>query len=154
MSTLADFDTINDAAPPIGKTPEAFAVMPARWLSNGFYTVVFPDGSHRTFRVRLEQLGTFKGKRTVSLLIGPDNTSDYETLGFVESGGFILWKRHRGTRSEKHVNILWRLAKGETIEGHELHLSKRCMICNRPLTTPESNERGIGPECWQKVGAA
>jgi hypothetical protein len=29
--------------------------------------------------------------------------------------------------------------------------SNKCGRCARPLTTPESIARGIGPECWNKV---
>jgi hypothetical protein len=28
----------------------------------------------------------------------------------------------------------------------------RCACCGRPLTVPESIERGIGPDCWEKMG--
>jgi hypothetical protein len=31
--------------------------------------------------------------------------------------------------------------------GYRIHLEGRCLRCNRPLTTPESIRRGIGPIC-------
>lgn len=32
-----------------------------------------------------------------------------------------------------------------------IHVGK-CGVCGRALTNPESIRRGIGPECWSKVG--
>lgn len=32
-------------------------------------------------------------------------------------------------------------------EGYRLHLSSRCVVCNRELTDPESIRAGIGPTC-------
>jgi hypothetical protein len=51
------------------------------------------------------------------------------------------------------------LEKGEdTFETpkatYTVQLSKRCLRCNRTLTTPESLERGIGPECANIMGIA
>lgn len=136
-----------------GPAPQAKAVaaplQSAVW--NGFHTLTCPDGSHRTFRVRTEKNGVFVGKRTVALLIGPDNTTDYETLGFLLPFGPVIWKRHRGGKSEGHVRILWDVLSGQAIDGYEVKSSKRCAICNRMLTTPESYERGYGPDCWAKV---
>jgi hypothetical protein len=28
---------------------------------------------------------------------------------------------------------------------------KNCILCNKPLTEPESVARGIGPDCWEKL---
>ena len=35
--------------------------------------------------------------------------------------------------------------------NYKLFVSTRCMVCNRKLTTPESVERGIGPECIKNL---
>jgi hypothetical protein len=155
VTTLADFDTINDADVSLaGITPELYRSLPAPWLPAGFHTVVFPDGSHRTFRVRLDRQGAFSGRRTLALLIGPVNTDEYQTVGLVMSDGFALWKAHRAGKVAEHAAILWRLAKGEEIDGYELLTSKRCRICLRELTTPESVRLELGPTCAKKVGAA
>lgn len=123
-------------------------------LFNGFYTVTFPDGSYRTFRVRTESRGSMRGKRTLALLIGPENTADYEPFGFVADDGFQVWSKFRGKPHHRYAEKLWVLAGGGSIEGHALNLSRRCRVCNRPLTTPESYERGIGPNCLERSGAA
>src|ERR1043166_2092646 len=135
--TLADFEAINDADVSLaGVTPELFASLPALWLPSGFHTVEFPDGSHRTFRVRLDRQGTVAGRRALALLVGPLNTDEYEAIGIVQCDGFNLWKRYRTGKVAEHAAILWRLAKGEKIEGYELLKSERCTVCLRPLTDP------------------
>jgi hypothetical protein len=150
--TLADFEAINDADVSLaGVTPELFASLPALWLPSGFHTVEFPDGSHRTFRVRLDRQGTFAGRRTLALLVGPLNTDEYEAIGIVQCDGFNLWKRYRTGKVAEHAAILWRLAKGEKIEGYELLKSERCTVCLRPLTDPESVRTRLGPTCRAKV---
>lgn len=124
----------------------------AKWLPNGFFTLTFPDGSHRTFRVRTEPSGGLKGKRTIALLIGPDNSSDYEGFAFLEDAGPKVWKRFTGHKQEQHAAILWELAKGEKLEGYELAVSRRCLACNRPLTTKQSIELNYGPLCAERLG--
>lgn len=155
MSSLADFDALNDTDASLsGITPELYQSLTAPWLSSGYHTLTFPDGSHRTFRVRLDHLGAFKGKRTIALLIGPDNTQEYESIGLVGTDRFILWKRHATGKLAEHAAIFWRLARGEEIEGYELLTSKRCRICLRPLTDPESIRTELGPVCREKVGVS
>lgn len=134
-----------EARPPAG-------LLDAR-VPNGFFTLTLPDGSHRTFRVHTQnpQAKFAPGKRVISLLIGPANTGDYERFGFVEADGVRVWKRYRDTKQAAYAEIVWEIATGGRVEGCELLVSKRCMLCNRELTTPESLERGIGPLCWERL---
>lgn len=153
MTVLADFDQVNDADVSLaGITPELFSALPAPWLPAGFHTVVFPDGSHRTFRIRLDHIGAFSGRRTIGLLVGPENTDEYETIGLVFHDGFNLWKKHRTGKLAEHVGIFWRLARGEKIDGYDLLKSERCTICLRELTDPDSIRTRLGPTCRKKVG--
>lgn len=122
-------------------------------IFNGLYSVTFPDGTHRTFKIHTKQL-TAKfaaGKRIISLLVGPDNEKDYEPWGFVDDSGISVWKRLRGGRQpskyEVFAEVIWKLATDETVPGHELLVSRTCLICSRTLTDPESIEYGIGPTC-------
>lgn len=124
---------------------------PGEGIPNGFFTLTFPDGSHRTFRVRTEQNGTFAGKRTMAMLIGPDNSSDYESFAFVTGSGVGVWKRFRGAKQERYGQLVWMLATGCEADGHELEVSKRCFVCNRRLTDSESLSRGVGPSCWERI---
>jgi hypothetical protein len=148
MAGLTDFDVAVDA---VGRKAD-LANLPAKWLTNGFFTITFPDGSHRTFRIRTEPNGALKGKRTLGLLIGPDNTDEYESFAFIEDAGLSVWKRFAKHKQADHAAVLWALAKGEVIEGYELLISKRCLACNRPLTTADSIKLGYGPHCAERLG--
>ena len=134
-------------------------------ISNGFLTVTNESsGGHRTFRVRTQKEDSkfASGMRVVALLIGPDNTSDYQGFGFVLDNGWIsLWKRNRTPQYEGLAKAV-RLASKALENGkdtfqtpkatYSVKLSKRCRICNKTLTSPKSIEMGIGPKCAIRVG--
>lgn len=123
-------------------------------IANGYYTLKFPCGTHRTFRVFTKK-ATAKfspGQRIIAMLIGPDNTNDYEQFGFVDDNGIKIWKRFIGKKQEEYARLIWMLATGCEAKGYELLVSKRCLRCNRVLTDPVSLERGIGPECLEILG--
>lgn len=122
-------------------------------IPNGFYTLTLPDGGHRTFRVHTRHPNAkfAPGQRVIGLLIGPDNTSDYEGVAFLAAGGIQIWKRHRGGKTEVWLGVLWELMRGGHVDGCELLVSKRCLVCNRTLTDDESIARGIGPTCWERM---
>lgn len=146
---LAQFDeaasVVPAAAPAIVKTSRIF---------NGYYTLTCPDGSRKTFRISTKPLNSkfAPGRRIISLLIGPQNTSDYEGFGFVDEAGIHVWKSKRGAKLERYASVIWSLAIGEAIEDYQLVVSRRCLRCNRLLTTPESIARGIGPMCNEMGG--
>ena len=136
-------------------TPQvAIPAPPPGTLHNGYHTITYPDGSHRTVRIHTQkEHATFApGERIISLLTGPDNRSDYEQFGFVKGDGrVIVWKKHRGeegrpSRREELVVILMRLVHGD-VPGYELHESRHCRKCNKVLTDPESIAVGLGPTC-------
>uniref|UniRef100_A0A6M3J8V2 Uncharacterized protein n=1 Tax=viral metagenome TaxID=1070528 RepID=A0A6M3J8V2_9ZZZZ len=145
-------------------------------VHNGTYTIESPAGGHRTFRISTERFGGAAGtpvevKRVLSLLVGPENTADYLGFGFVDDAGIRIWKRYRSdgpgfrlfsvharttcrewTDHEKFAWMTWDLAvrgsDGElSSRGYRLLLLGTCVRCNRPLTTPESIDAGIGPVC-------
>jgi len=48
--------------------------------------------------------------------------------------------------------IVDHIINGKQIPDHlEVRHCQRCGRCGRTLTTPESLNRGIGPECWDKM---
>ena len=117
---------------------------------NGFITVLSKaSGEHRTFRVRTQadDAKFAPGSRVVGLLVGPDNTADYQDFGFVtEDGRIILWKRYRD--SEFYGWVARMLANPERWTAKcEFNFDGRCRKCNRPLTDPTSVALGIGPKC-------
>lgn len=109
-------------------------------------------GNHRTFRLRTQK-PTAKfapGMRILSLLIGPDNTSQYKGFAFVdEDGNVYLWKRYKDSVFESYVALL--RDPYNTYGGKlEWFVEGRCRVCNRRLTVPDSIESGIGPKCAGK----
>lgn len=145
---LSRFDDEIDA---LGK-PADLANLPARDVPNGFFTLTFPSGEHRTFRIRTVPGGTFKGRRMLGMLIGPDNTAEYESFAFVEESGPSVWKRFKNQKQAQYAAIIWDLVHGGELDGYELKISKRCLACNRPLTSPESIDAGYGPLCAERLG--
>lgn len=122
-------------------------------VPNGIFTLTMPNGDYRTFRIHtVRPDATFApGERILSILSGPENDASYMGFAFVYSGGFRVWGKMKGTKEpsqyERYAEVLWRLLISDTVAGYELATSKRCLRCNRLLTTPESLESGYGPEC-------
>lgn len=142
---------IDDAFERVGRAVDP-SDLPRPDIQNGYYTMVFPCGSHRVFRIHTQQKGKFSGKRLLGMLIGPDNTSDYENFSFLDQDGFQVWKRFQKQKQAEYAEKLFVMITGGEIEGHELTESRRCRVCNRTLTTPESYRDGIGPTCRTKGG--
>lgn len=148
MSTaMDDLDAIADATVAVKKTKVDSTQLPAQHIHNGYYTLTFPCGTHRTFRLFTQAKGKFAGKRMMGMLIGPDNTNDYETFAFLTETGFAVWKRFTNQKQAEYASKLWKMLNGEILDDHELIESRRCLKCNRKLTDPESAKLGIGPSC-------
>lgn len=134
----------------VNRPPATTALVP-----NGIFTLTLPDGGHRTFRIYTKrQTAKFApGQRIIAILVGPDNTNDYEDWGFVTDQGIKPWAARRSKKYEEYAAVLWEiLAGGGEVVGYELTACRKCLVCNRPLTTPESIEAGIGPECAERYG--
>lgn len=121
---------------------------------NGEFTIKSPRGGHKTFQIKTTLRGKLKGKRILKVLVGPDNTTDYEGFAFVsdDETRFNVWARFKGTDREMYATMLLDMMQnGEAsqfaIKGYELLKATVCRKCNRKLTTPESIESGIGPIC-------
>jgi len=151
--------------------PAGAAVTNAPNVQNGTYTVSHPTQGHFTLKVYTVLKGDLIGKRIVSLLVGPDNTTNYRGVAFWDDARkkATVWRRHRGPDSNLPIDgfhfqktgwsaietklAIWvdlavRAADGFwTGEGYELQHAGRCVICNRKLTDPESIRLGIGPKC-------
>jgi len=142
-------------------------------LFNGTYTLVNEEGVHKTFLVKTQKKDArfAAGERMVSLLTGTDNESSYKGFAFVKDDDRILvWRKKRGNGKmsafDYFAYLLPKAAQsligeeGEELEGefevngrkYKVLLSKKCMYCNRKLTTPESIRRGVGPECAKMNG--
>ena len=124
-------------------------------ISNGTFTVQNRlTGEHRTFRIRTqkEDASFAPGKRVVALMTGSDNETSFEGFGFVTEDGIAVWSSKRGANGfTAYAVLLWSLAVdgafSQYAEKYSLTASKKCIRCNRKLTTPESLAALIGPEC-------
>ena len=118
------------------------------------FTVSNPTGEHYTYRISHKKDQPF----FVSLLTGGDNTSDYTYMGVYHpmSKKVILTRKSHYSEETKPVRVLrWAILKvsnGERVpEGYSIQHEGKCCRCGRRLTTPESIEDGIGPECKKLV---
>ena len=124
-------------------------------LHNGILTIQNPaSGEHRTFRIRRrsEKSKFAPGQRTVGLLVGSCNQTDYQEFAFVgDDGRVILWRKHRESAFYQWVAKC--LTNPERyVEKVAFNFEARCRRCSRVLSTPDSVSVGLGPECRGKEG--
>lgn len=130
---------------------------------NATFTIDNGKGEHYTFKIRQpkKQNPQFTGPTPffASLLTGPDNENSYSYMGIAcaVTGSIRLTKASRMTEESVPVKVLaWALkhALGDKIlpAGYAIRHQGTCGCCGRTLTHPESLTRGIGPECWSKMG--
>lgn len=116
-------------------------------IFNGTFTLIGPRG-HRTLKVKTVRAGSLEGRRIVSLMTGSDNESDFTGFGFVNPDNSVsVWRKFAGSDKEIIGRVFVKLYMGGEIPGYSIEASKSCIVCNRKLTSPESLESGIGPEC-------
>ena len=120
---------------------------------DGRYTVSFPDGSHKTIRVRTQEEDDsfMPGRVLLDYLSGPSNESDYTGFAHVTAEGWVsIWSKHRENHSLRDaVKILLNNPQAAALGYAEQ--SGRCARCGRTLTVPTSIHQGFGPECATKV---
>ena len=127
---------------------------------NSIFTVKSASGEYITFKVsKKEASNGYSASWFCNVLTGPDNTSSYTYLGLLDQlhGDVRLTRASRYNHDSKPYKVLrWALSKvwsGESLpEGYEVKHEGRCGRCGRVLTTPDSIDAGIGPECAKKMG--
>lgn len=105
-----------------------------------------------TYRVERDRINA--GKFFVKRLYGPENNHDYrlfailllhDTKLFPVKGSFS-----QSTDHYRMFSYFLKIAEDPATDWPEtchFYPSGRCARCGRLLTTPESIERGLGPEC-------
>jgi hypothetical protein len=95
----------------------------------------------------------------VKLLTGSDNESSYSYLGNLRLTPHPRYEHGRKSTiadtapGAKAIGwYLSRLLGDASVDGVEVWHEGVCGRCGRALTVPESIERGIGPDCWEKMG--
>jgi len=125
---------------------------------NAYFTLAnINTGNRYTFRSRLVKDGDpAVGPFFISVLTGPDNTSDYQYLGtvFVESAGIMYRHGHKSRISDQAPSnhaIKWfinfALDRKPDTKAFQFWHEGRCGVCGRKLTVPSSVASGIGPKC-------
>lgn len=150
------------AAPATQPEPQAPRATGTGWngqILDGTYTLVFGDGEYRTLKVKTQPAdASFKpGTQLISYLNGPDNWSNYKSFGEIKRGNYLhVWLKYQTDGMGTVIDAAEALLAGpeSMIDGLKAYglQSGKCGICGRKLTVPESIERGIGPECWGKLG--
>lgn len=123
---------------------------------NATFTVANPQGEHYTFKIRRPENDM---PYFLSLLTGPENTTDYTYVGIVDpfNGAVRLTKKSQLKDDSRPVRVArWALkhvwTDGVLPVGYRIQHEGKCGCCGRALTVPESIDRGIGPECAAKMG--
>jgi hypothetical protein len=138
----------------------------------GDATITFKNaksGTHLTYRLQRSELTEAEiaqGKKPiyfVKLLTGSDNENDYTYIGIIAPDryknnalAFRTTGKSKLTMDSKPCMVLARafefFVSGKMPFGLEVWHEGRCGRCGRKLTTPESVERGFGPDCIQLMG--
>lgn len=112
-------------------------------------------GARFTYRVETDRSQAARPS-FVSVLVGPDNTGDFQFLGaiFRDIAG-PTFRHGRRSRISPTAPSSQAFAFAWTHRRHldglvEVFHAGRCCRCGRMLTTPESVAAGIGPECAKR----
>lgn len=143
-------------------------------VHNGTYTCWHE--SYGSFAVKLYTAtrGDLAGRRIVSLLMGPNEETDWRGVGFWHdrSHTISVWEKYSSPHRLHFLNGYYYGEKWSTPErklaiwtclvvrgatearhgywftaGYTLTFETRCVVCNKILTEPESIRRGVGPNC-------
>ncbi len=136
-------------------------VIDREWILSGkaIFTVSNDKGTRYTYRVTHKAAdGRFPEAYFVSLLTGPDNTSDYSYMGMVNKQTAEVFLTRKSAYNDDSVPVKvvrWALKKIWANEafpvGYAVCHEGYCGRCSRLLTVPSSVESGYGPECIQLV---
>jgi hypothetical protein len=120
-------------------------------------------GKHFTYKVNRAKdrdTGRDSNRWFVAVLNGPDNESDYAYIGLLEvSMNGCRFRQTAKARFKadapcvKGLEYFWKhVERGHLPTDMIVRHNGHCGRCGRTLTVPASIERGIGPECANKMG--
>lgn len=129
-------------------------------------------GAHFTYKVRQatdKRTGEQAHRWFVSVLNGPDNEHSFAYIGLLDMGtkrtdylnpnGPVQFRQTAKARfgadtpSVRGFVYFWNAVSLDKMPGcMKVRHDGKCGRCGRKLTTPESLDRGIGPECAGRMG--
>lgn len=120
---------------------------------NAIFTVANQE-KHYTFKITKKDNYPF----LINLLSGPDNESDYTYVGVYIPNMYRVKLTAKSKFKDESVPVKavrWAInkvvEKAELPEGYSIQHEGKCCRCGRTLTTPDSINRGIGPECARRM---
>ena len=124
-------------------------------MGKAIFTVSNPANLHYTYKIVHPKDKPF----FVFMLTGQDNTSSYTYLGTYNPNNKVVYLTAKSKFKDDSTPVKvvrWAIRKvaehQEIPEGYKIQHEGHCCRCGRLLTTPESIQNGIGPECikfWQ-----
>jgi len=110
-------------------------------------------GTHYTYKVNKHKTDDIY---FIKLLVGNNNDSDYQYIAFFRGDDMRVRtsSKSRMRADSKPVRAIQYLIENFDNLSPQLSIFHMCKCgrCGRTLTTPESITRGIGPECWDRLG--
>lgn len=125
-------------------------IMPFIQAGNSTFTLYSTKKDQRyTYKIKAKDDLFF-----AKVLYGPDNTKDYRYIGLFYRNDVTLRNSAKSACATKDMRFLMLkhfleiLCTEEKLpDTCQFYPSGRCGRCGRTLTTPDSIECGIGPEC-------
>lgn len=111
---------------------------------------------HLTFKVKASKKDEADSVFFVSVLSGPDNTSNYSYIGIIGSDKKTFKITQKSKVSSDAVSyqafsfFLKNIINNKLHADLEVYHSGRCGRCGKLLTDPDSIKRGLGPHCSTK----
>ena len=130
----------------------------AEYALAGNATITLLSGNtNNHFTYKIKKAKDKENLYFIYLLNGPDNEKDYQYIGCYCSDTEYF---HAAKPWKERIIVAW----PPSLRAIRFFLSKlynipinlhvyhegRCGRCGRKLTTPESIERGLGPECYKR----
>lgn len=117
---------------------------------------------HRTYKIRRPAPNAQYPRPSffVKVMTGTDNENHYSYIGILDTGTGAIrltWASKFAEGSETLKAARWVMARAmnpSVLIPDQINFrhAGKCGRCGRKLTTPESLDRGIGPECWHIMG--
>lgn len=142
------------------------------WLPNGKFSIEH-DGEHISIQIHTPIRGSMAGKR----LVKRNTIEGFKAFAFIMDDGSVqVWRRFADLENTKLVEFTRKMINffkaahnagvplhfdhnnaATIVQGNDRYIvwmEQRCRRCNRALSTPQSVQDGIGPECSGRNQAA